>query len=192
MKFKFNMDGVIALIVGILIIIFPLKVFTGLALVVGVLLVIAGVRRFIGKLQKKSNRVINSVLMVIIGLVLIGPVFPWFPSSSSDILGYLIGGMFIYNGIYRVLRFRKVKSPMNQSFANAGWVAIVVGLIIAFVPFVSDAIIIIATVLIGLILVGYGFLRLFVQMNVMNRFQAFKQEYEREDDGEVINVDSEE
>lgn len=193
MKSKsFSYDGVIALIIGLLIIIFPLRVFSGLAIVVGVLLMIAGVKRLFEKIAKKSGRVINSILMILIGFVLFGPVLPWFTIDASDILGYLIGAMFVYNGIYRMLRYRKIQTPMNRSIANAGMVAIIIGLVIAFVPFVSDAIIIIITVLIGLILIGYGSLRLFVKMNVINKYQEFKQEYDMEDDREVVDVDVEE
>lgn len=193
MKSKsFSYDGVIALIIGLLIIIFPLKVFTGLAIVVGFFLVIAGFRRLFEKIAKKSGRVVNSILMILIGFVLLGPVFPWFTVDASDILGYLIGGMFIYNGVYRMLRYRKIQTPMNRSIANAGMVAIIIGLVIAFVPFISDAIIIIITVLIGLILIGYGSLRLFVKMNVINKYQEFKQEYDMEDNKDIVDVDVEE
>ncbi len=191
-----RIDGIIALILGALIMIFPLRVFTGLAVVVGAVLIIAGVRRIFQKIASRSGKILNSIFMILIGVAFLGAAFTWFPVNiePSDVLGYLIGLMLFYNGARRVVRYRKVKTPMNESLSNAGWVAIVFGLIIALVPFVSDAIIIISTVLLGLILIGYGILRLFVRMNVLNKYQEFKQEYDMNDsvqeEQDVIDVDS--
>ncbi len=194
-KSSLRLDGYIALIAGVAIIIFPLKVFTGIAVIVGVVLIIAGVRRILQKISERSARVLNSVFMMLIGVAFLGAAFAWFPVTidPSDVLGYLIGLMLVYNGARRVFRYRRVKTPMNESLASAGWVAIISGLIIALVPFVSDAIIVIFTVLLGLILIGYGVLRLFIRMNVVDRYQEFKNEYDKndaiKDDQDVIDVD---
>lgn len=203
-----KIDGVIALILGLVILIFPFKVFTALSLIVGVLLVITGVRRLYDKIRMKNKRVINSLLMIAIGVVLLLPntIIP-----DRDVLGYLLGGMFIYNGIRRMITYRRVNTPMNRSLASAGVIAIVIGVIIALLP---EIIIIAFTIIIGLILVAYGALRLFVKMGTVNKFrpnvnfgdaespndfvnvfrsfgQEMKQEFQNEINDEIIDVDTE-
>lgn len=184
-----KIDGIIALIAGLAILLFPFKVFTGLSLIVGVLLVIAGFRRLYEKIKNKSWRIVNSLLMIAIGVVLL------LPNSiilDRDALGYLLGGMLIYNGVVRTIRYRRHQTPMNQSLAGAGIVAVVLGIIVALVP---EIIVLTFTIIIGLILVAYGAVRLFVKFNfggkMSNRFQEFKKEMNRDLHQDVVDVDAE-
>lgn len=180
-----KIDGIIALILGLVILIFPFKVFTVLAFIVGVGLVIGGFKRLADKIRSKSKRVINSLLMIAIGVVLL------LPNSiilDRDVLGYLLGGMLVYNGIYRMIKFRRVQTPMNRSLASAGLIAIILGVVIALLP---EIVVIGFTIVIGLIFIAYGSLRLFIKMNVVNKFRQFEREANQDSVEEVVDVDVE-
>ena len=175
-----KIDGIIALVLGIVILIFPFTVFNIMAFIIGIILIIAGAKRFYEKLQAKSKRIVNSLLMIAIGVVLV-----FFNQFSRNVLGYLVGGLFIYNGILRLVKYNKVKTPMNKSLASAGIVAMVIGVVVVIFP---GIIIIAFNTLIALLLIGYGVLRLFIKFNFAGKMSKFKNEL---DDDQVVDVDSE-
>ncbi len=175
-----KIDGIIALVLGIIILIFPFTVFNIIAFIIGIVLIITGSKRFHEKLRAKSKRIVNSLLMVAIGVVLV-----FFNPLSRNVLGYLVGGMFIYNGILRLVKYNKIKTPMNKSLASAGIIAMLVGVVIVIFP---GIIIIAFNTLIALLLIGYGVLRLFIKFNFAGKMSKFKNEL---DDDQVVDVDSE-
>ena len=87
-----------------------------------------------------------------------------------------------------MFKFRKIKTPMNRSLASAGLVAIIVGVVIALMP---EIVIIAATIIIGLLFIGYGVLRLFVKMNVVNTIKKFEKEVNGDHSDNVVDVDVE-
>ncbi len=180
-----KIDGIIALVLGLIVLIFPFKVFTILSLFVGVGLVIGGFKRLHFKITTKNKRVVNSLLMIVIGIVLLLPnsIIP-----DRDVLGYLLGGMLIYNGSYRMIKYRKVQTPMNRSLAGAGLAAILFGVVIVLVP---EIVILAFTITIGLILLGYGSIRLFVKMNFMGKFNEFRRSENSSTSEDVVDVDVE-
>ena len=180
-----KIDGIIALVVGVLILIFPFAVSKMLALFIGVVLLISGVNRLYGKLRSRSKRLINSLLMIAIGIVLV-----FFYDLSGTILGYLVGGVLVYNGFLRLIKYNKIKSPMNKSLAGAGLVAMTIGVVIIIFPKVVAGIVIVTlNTIFALILIGYGVLRLFVKFNFSDKVKKFKDELD--DDKNVVDVEAE-
>ena len=175
-----RIDAVVAILIGVLILVFPLAIFNFITFVIGILLIVGGLKRLLDKVRTRSKRLVNSLIMIAIGVL-----FVFFRNFNQDLLGYLVGGLFVYNGFLRLLKYRKVHSKTNKSLAGAGVVAIGLGILILFFP---GIVIYFTNTVIALLFIGYGVVRFVLRGNIASKMKMYKSEL---DDDTFIDVDSE-
>jgi uncharacterized membrane protein HdeD (DUF308 family) len=108
--------GIITLILGILILLFPVAGIATLALWIGAFIFAGGVVRVILAFRVKPAKGWGWVLFDGILAIVIGALIAWgWPASSIAFIGLLTGFWLLFSGIWRIMLDGRAPSPGNGS-----------------------------------------------------------------------------
>lgn len=140
--------GILELVIGILLLVTPIKTVTWLTIVIGALLIIDGVALFIAYLRSGDTgsvwMLINSIALVIFGAVIVGSPL------MMDWLWIIVLGVWHIVSAINELCSGGWRRPMGLL---SGVLSLLIGVIFIVLPFVALKAVILVT---GIMMVAYG------------------------------------
>jgi uncharacterized membrane protein HdeD (DUF308 family) len=141
--------GIVALVVGILILVWPSATLQVIAFLFGLYFLIAGFFRVIVGVFTKGLSAGNRALSIVLGVIfLVVGVFVFKnPADSIALLGILVGLAWIIEGILTLVESER--GPSRWVGITFGIISLIAGLVVLFTPLYSVAV---------LVIIGGGFL----------------------------------
>lgn len=163
MEFSFT-TSILAIILGLMLIIWPAKTIITLTKVIGYIIVVIGAIQYIGELRHKVHSTILTTINWVV--ILIGALIVFFAADISLFIPFILGLFLVIHGI----------ETMHKSFSNRGiiedkWVKL---FILGLITFLSGVLVIVLQTLIrdvslmaiGCVLIYDGLSSLFVTRKV--------------------------
>lgn len=160
-RIAFGISGVIALVIGVLVLVWPRSTLEVVAFLFGLYFLLAGVVRVVTGIFAKGLSGGMRTLSIILGaiLVILGVVALKNPLGSLAALGILIGLGWIIEGIVALAESGNGSSRGLAIFL--GVLSLIAGLIVLFVPIATVAILVliagISLVILGIVGIIRGF-----------------------------------
>lgn len=157
MKNRSKITGIILLIIGIVLIFWPLSTLAGLCKLIGVCLIIGGALELVlglaGENKSASNIIIGAIAIIV------GIIFVISPGFVITLLPRIIGIITAAGGLIFLIRalVKKEKGPADVAEIVGGAVALVVGIVLIF--YAASAVRLLMIVM-GIFLVYFGVMSL--------------------------------
>lgn len=150
MKFIKNNFSVILLliaeiIIGIMLLVEPVKFTKALIIVFGIILVIIGIIFLIRYFSDKKNNlnpsaaaIVLSIISIVIGLVIV--IFPEAIMGLFPVIAVIYGIFLIISGIYKFVVYAEIKKtgvPASALYIVSGILSLILGIIIVIHPFTA-------------------------------------------------------
>lgn len=155
-RFLTMLNGILAIVFGLVAIIFPTITLYALALYFAISIIIGGVALSIGSYQQRNTHS-NWPLSLFEGLVglILGFIILFNPKASATAFVIIVGVWAVLMGlVFLVMYFgKRIPKPQTGFMLANGVASIIIGLLIFINPFESTRVI---TILIGAYALAYG------------------------------------
>lgn len=156
MKHHERLTGIILMVIGLILIFWPMSTLSGLCILVGWCLIVGGLLEVILGLAG-SNKIYSSIIGGIIAII-VGIIFIIHPGFIITLLPKIIGIVMAVGGAVFLIRalVQKEKKAAEVAQIIGGAIAVILGLILVFH---ADTAVKLLMIILGLVIVYFGVMR---------------------------------